>query len=158
MPRNIDYESMADEAIRDHHNAGFKRPRYEVPDPTPMAPPLGYKPAPSIMEQVRDMVRSEQLRAAALSAGAETFEESEDFDVEEYEPSSQWEEQFDPIERLREARLAEAELRVQAETRDAEALELLYARHPNLRPVTTPSPDKAAPGPSPAPKSNSADD
>lgn len=67
-------------------------------DPVPLAPPIGYKKAPSMVEIVRDMVRSEKLRAEAEAAGHETFEESEDFDVPDEEPvmRSPWENQFDP--------------------------------------------------------------
>lgn len=67
-------------------------------DPTPMAPPIGYKKHPSMVEIVRDMVRSERLAQAAAESGHETFEESEDFDVGD-DPEllrSQWENEFDP--------------------------------------------------------------
>lgn len=71
----------------------------EIMDPIPMAPPIGYQRQPSLAERIRDMVRSEQMRLAAGEMGAETFEESEDFDVDdEYDPTSPWEEEFDPIE------------------------------------------------------------
>lgn len=66
-------------------------------DPVPMAPPIGYRKQPSMVEIVRDMVRSERLRVAATEAGAETFEESEDFDVpDEFEAHSEYENDFDP--------------------------------------------------------------
>lgn len=53
----------------------------EHPDPVPMAPPLGYVEQPNLWEQMRAMIRSEQLRQLAEEAGAETFEEADDFDV-----------------------------------------------------------------------------
>lgn len=73
----------------------------ENPDPTPMAPPVGYNRQPTLAERVREMVRSEKLRLEAEAAGAETFEEADDFDVpDEWEPRSQfeipWEYNFDP--------------------------------------------------------------
>lgn len=67
-------------------------------DPTPIAPPIGYKKQPSMVEIVREMVRGERLAQAAREGGHETFEESEDFDVDD-EPSqlrSEWENDFDP--------------------------------------------------------------
>lgn len=67
-------------------------------DPTPMAPPIGYKRHPSMVEIVRDMVRSERLRQEAVEAGHETFEESEDFEIDD-DPlplQSPWENQHDP--------------------------------------------------------------
>lgn len=60
---------------------GFDKDGNFIPDPTPMAPPVGYKKQPSMVDIVRDMVRSEKLAQEAREAGHETFEESEDFDV-----------------------------------------------------------------------------
>lgn len=68
----------------------------EVPDPTPMAPPVGYVQHVPLAEQIRAMVRSEALRQAAEAQGAETFEEADDFDVEDFDPSSPYEEVFEP--------------------------------------------------------------
>lgn len=70
----------------------------EILDGTPIAPPIGYKPTKSIAEQVREMVRSEHLRLAAESAGMETFEEADDFDVgDDYDPSSPFELIFEGV-------------------------------------------------------------
>lgn len=69
----------------------------EVPDPTPMAPPIGYKRTPSLAEQIREMVRSERLAMEAAAAGFESFEEADDFEVgDDFDPSSPYEEQFEP--------------------------------------------------------------
>lgn len=69
----------------------------EIPDPVPVAPPVGYKRQPSLAEQIRAMVRSEKLRDEAQAAGYETFEEADDFDVgDDYEPNSPYEVDFDP--------------------------------------------------------------
>lgn len=67
-------------------------------DPTPIAPPIGYKKHPSMVEIVRDMVRSEKLAAEAAAAGHETFEESEDFAVGDdgEQMRSPWENEHDP--------------------------------------------------------------
>lgn len=69
-----------------------------VLDPVPLAPPVGYKKQPSMVEIVRDMVRGERLRQEAEAAGVETFEEADDFDVGD-DPElmrSGWENDFDP--------------------------------------------------------------
>lgn len=68
------------------------------PDPVPVAPPVGYRKQPSMVEIVRDMVQGERLRQEALAAGAETFEESEDFDIGDEDPDlmSGYENDFDP--------------------------------------------------------------
>jgi hypothetical protein len=69
----------------------------EVNDPTPVAPPVGYVKQPSLAEQIREMVRSEKLRQAAEEAGAETFEEADDFEVgDDYDPSTPYENDYDP--------------------------------------------------------------
>lgn len=68
----------------------------EVPDPTPMQPPVGYKRQPSLADQIRQMVISERLAQEAAEAGAETFDEADDFDVgDDYDPSSPYEMDFD---------------------------------------------------------------
>lgn len=70
----------------------------EIPNSTPMEPPIGYKKQPSIFDQVRALVRSDQLKKEAMDAGMETFEEADDFDLDEDEdPHSKYENDFDPI-------------------------------------------------------------
>lgn len=75
----------------------------EVPDPTPMAPPIGYKPSQSIADLVRQAVQSEALKFYAEQQGADTFEEADDFGLDEEEPdefdtrNAPWEQQFDPL-------------------------------------------------------------
>lgn len=67
----------------------------EIPNPTPMQPPIGYKRAPTIQEQMRAMIR--QVSHEAAMSGHETEEEAGDFELdEEWEPTSQWEHPFDP--------------------------------------------------------------
>lgn len=63
---------------------------------TPVAPPIGYIKQPSMVENIRDMVRRE-MSIAAAEAGMETFEEADDFEVgDDYDPRSPYEELFDP--------------------------------------------------------------
>lgn len=70
----------------------------EIMDPTPIAPPIGYKKSLSIAEQIRQMIKSEKLRQEAEEAGYETFEEADDFDVDDdFDPRSPFEEIFEPI-------------------------------------------------------------
>jgi len=66
----------------------------EIPNPTPLAPPVGYVKRPTIAEQMRQMIRQASYEAANM--GAETEEEANDFDVgEDMEPNSPWEHDFD---------------------------------------------------------------
>lgn len=72
----------------------------EIPDAVPMQPPINFVRQPSMIEHVRNMVRSEQLRLAAEAEGAETFDEADDFDIpDDIEPYSAYEmeEVFEPV-------------------------------------------------------------
>lgn len=95
----------------------------EILDPVPMAPPLGYKRQPTLTERIRDMVRSEHVRLAALQAGAETFEEADDFEVgDDYEelPRSLYEEVFDPVDADARMKLRDDDYRASVEARSRE--------------------------------------
>lgn len=68
----------------------------EIPDPRPMQPPIGYKKQPSMFELIREATARE---VALYAAGREpeTFEEADDFDVDDdVDPHSPWENDFDP--------------------------------------------------------------
>lgn len=69
----------------------------ELPDPTPIAVPAGFKRPETLAEQVQRLVRTHISREAA-EAGMETFEESEDFDIPDDpdDPTTVYEEWFDP--------------------------------------------------------------
>lgn len=70
----------------------------EVPDPVPMAPPIGYKKQPTMVDHIRAMVRSENLRREVEAAGYETMDEADDFDVDDdFDPTSPYEHNFDPV-------------------------------------------------------------
>lgn len=55
----------------------------ELCDATPMEPPIGYNPQPTLVEQMRAMIQGERLRMAAMEGGFETFEEADDFEMDE---------------------------------------------------------------------------
>lgn len=61
------------------YTADFK---FEIPDQTPMEIPLGFKMPMSLADQIRQMVRT-QLSAQAEAQGEETFEEADDFEIDE---------------------------------------------------------------------------
>jgi len=76
----------------------------EVPNPLPIAPPVGYRKQPTIADQMRQMIRMASYEAR--TAGAETEEEANDFDVgEDMDPHSPWEHDFE-IDPAMEALLA----------------------------------------------------
>lgn len=61
----------------------------EILDDTPVAIPVKFKRPETLAEQIRRVIREEASRAAQ-HAGYETFEEADDFDVEDddYNPRS----------------------------------------------------------------------
>lgn len=71
--------------------------RREIPDPTPMAPPIGYKKQPSMQELIRDMIKNERIASELASAGVETFEEADDFEIPDdpVDPSTPYEADFE---------------------------------------------------------------
>lgn len=63
----------------------------ELPDDTPVEVPLNWKRPPSMQEMIKQHIRVEMSRQAADS-GFESFEESDDFEVDEDpDPLSQYE-------------------------------------------------------------------
>lgn len=119
-PRRLSSEEymakMLEKGLDEHGNF--------VVDATPLAPPIGYKKQPSMVELVREMVRSERLKAEAEANGHESFEEAEDFDIED-DPDmmrSPWENDFDPP--LREI-LREGQQEIDRKERDKNAQALL---------------------------------
>jgi len=75
----------------------------EVLDETPIMIPSGLTRPETLAEKVAHMLRGERMRMAAEAQGFETFDEAEDFDVDDdYDPHSQWENDFDvPLDELR---------------------------------------------------------
>lgn len=64
---------------------------HEVLDNTPVAKPVGWRPPLTMQEQIQRFVREELSRRAA-EAGAETFEDADDFEVgDDYDPKSPYE-------------------------------------------------------------------
>lgn len=70
----------------------------EVPDPTPVSIPAGFKVPESLSDQIRRLIRT-SLSQQADDQGMETFDESEDFEIDDdmFDPSSPYEEVFDPV-------------------------------------------------------------
>lgn len=116
----------------------------EQVDGTPRQPALGKKSAPTIQEQIRQLVRSERLRQEAEAAGQESFDEADDFDVgDDFDPSSPYEEVFDPPPDPRE----EADRSL---SRLAEAIGEALHRHKPREPSRESTPPADSPPPVPA--------
>lgn len=72
-------------------------PGRESPDPTPLAMPAGFMRPPTLAEQVQRLVRTAISRHAEQQ-GFESFDDADDFDVDEdVEPTTPYETFFDPI-------------------------------------------------------------
>lgn len=69
---------------------------WEIPDPNPVAIPAGFKRPETLAEQVQRLVRTSISRQAEAE-GYETWEEANDFDVDDdFDPTTPYEEFFDP--------------------------------------------------------------
>lgn len=77
---------------------GLDADGHEVPDPRPLTLPSGFKRPETLAEQVQRLVRNHLSRIAEES-GAESFEEAEDFDVDDdpSDPATPYEAVFDPV-------------------------------------------------------------
>lgn len=84
----------------------------EVLDPVPLQPPLGYKRAPTLAEQIRHQVLAAKLDA--LNDMEETDEEADDFVVgDDFEPLSPHENDHIPTIKALKARAAEINAEIQ---------------------------------------------
>lgn len=99
--------------------------------PTPMQPPLGYKRAPSLAEQIRQQVLAAKLEE--LSHLEETDEEADDFNVgEDFEPSSPHEN--DGMPTIRELKIRAQEINREIERQNTERLyKEVEAKHEEMR-------------------------
>lgn len=137
-------------------------PGRELPDPTPVALPLGYTHPETTEEIVARLLRSESLARLAQQQGVETFEEFMDFGDElDDDPSTPHEEFWDPIFQrpttLLEIQRLDATLRGGGSVELSEADNFALRRH--LRSVAAeraPLPSNAPPAAPAAPVAASA--
>lgn len=86
----------------------FNKKGEEIPDPTPVSIDTGIKKPLTINEMIRKLVKDESFRASLEAKGIETFEEADDFEIgDDYDPSSPYEEHFDPAHPFIGARVGE---------------------------------------------------
>lgn len=91
------------------------RHAYECGSSIPFAPSVGSKKPPSLEDRVRQLIKSREVARLAEESGRETFEEANDFDVEDFEgydpPGSAYEMELDgiPLEDIRAQRAIEAQ-------------------------------------------------
>lgn len=88
--------------------AGQNELGQEMPDPVPVAPPVGYKPGPTLQDTILHMLKQQALRVAADTADFDSPEEADDFEIEDdpLDPLTPYEAEFLPQDELR-SRLTE---------------------------------------------------
>lgn len=88
-------------------NNRFSEDNKEILNPTPMQPPLGYKPGKSLVEQIREQVRAYKHLD---DNEPETEEEADDFEIDD-DPimQSRWENDTIPSIKETRARLRKLE-------------------------------------------------
>lgn len=128
----------------------------EIPDPIPLKPALSRQRARSIRDHVVDVVRSENFRRSMEDQGQETFEDADDFDVDDdIDPSSPYEEFFEgEYEQLRQARIEASLSKTKREKKRAKARQ---ADNPSVNPGPDAS-DGAGPSSKAGPASKVASD
>lgn len=95
-PQTVEVLPKINEDIAPKTNEGYlDKWGREKPDPTPMAPPVGFVRQPPLHERLRDMILAER-RTLDEAAYVETWEEQNDFDVgDDLDPTSPWETNFE---------------------------------------------------------------
>lgn len=94
-------------------------------NPKPMQPPLGYKRAPTLAEQIRQQVLAAKLEA--LDQLEETEDEADDFEVgEDFEPMSPHENESMPT--IKELRKRAEEINREIKRQQTEQLRAKLAR------------------------------
>lgn len=114
----------------DKHNR-FSEDNKEILNPTPVQPPLGYKPTLSLAEQIRQQVRQYKH---IEDTEPETEEEADDFDIiDDPAPESRWENDMIPSIKESRKRLRELEERAK-----------LYAKPRTPEPTSPTAPEPTA--------------
>lgn len=119
-----------------HNEAGE-----EKLNPVPMQPPLGYKKAPSLAEQIAQQVRRMKLDLLQSDNVAETDEEADDFEIgDDYEPLSKHENDHIPSISVLKQRAKD----INDQIKEANRRAAIEAHENALRKpssITTPSPN-----------------
>lgn len=107
---------MSELSKQKHDDNGF-----EIMDPVPMEPPLGYRKSPTLSEQIAQQVR--QMKLELLRGGddqPETEEEADDFVVgDDFEPLSPHENDHIPSIKVLKARAKEINEQIKEANRRA---------------------------------------
>lgn len=91
---------------QDRYDAKYDENGNERVDPRPRSLPIRLSRPLTIQEQIARMVKNEEYARYLRSQGVETFEEAEDFDVEDFDPESPYEVHFDPAQQKEDFKTA----------------------------------------------------
>lgn len=84
------------ESTNENKKSSYNEKGEEVLDPTPIKIPAIMRPAMTLNERILMLTRQE-LSRAAQAGGMDSFEEADDFEIDDDIPlESPWEEHFDP--------------------------------------------------------------
>lgn len=98
----------------------FKGGRLEFLNPTPLQPPIGHKPIPSLFDTIREQIKLHRL--AEFDMEPESEDEADDFDIADdpIDPHSPWENDHIPTLKNMKERTAALERQLaQEEQRQA---------------------------------------
>jgi len=97
---NEDGEVISSETVEySYTREGRREIGKEFPNPTPIAPPIGWVPAEPIHEQIARMVMRGVQEQLSRERGEEleSAEEADDFEIgDDYDPSAPYEHDFEP--------------------------------------------------------------
>lgn len=93
----------------------FKGGRLEFLNPTPMQPPVGYRPQPSLLDTIREQIKAHHL--ANLDMEPETEDEADDFEISDdpVDPHSPWENDHIPSLKTVKERAAKLQKQIEQE-------------------------------------------
>lgn len=99
----LDIDHPVEDVIAEHMRGlcGYNERGEEIPDSRPVAMPVGFTRPKSLQETMQNLLRNEEFRRALDNKDMESFEEADDFDIEDEAPSyvpqnSPYEQDFDP--------------------------------------------------------------
>ena len=69
----------------------------EIPDPRPTALQINFKAPPPLNDRIDQLVKNALIQRDLEAHGIETFAEADDFEMDDLDPSTPYEESFDPL-------------------------------------------------------------
>lgn len=77
--------------------SGYNDRGEEIPDPRPTQLAIDFKAPPLLNDQIDRLVHNSMMQRDLDKAGLETFQEADDFEMDDLDPTAPYEESFDPL-------------------------------------------------------------